>query len=141
MARRYQHVVKNITLDILTAYPAERPVGALRRCHVHAEVQLILHYEQHFPQRPPRAIGCSKSACFLCDSLIQKLGQYRISYAHRRLYNQWTIPDVSWITSKRAHYFKSVIENMIADMVQLAGTRRAQLFRPFGLESRAVLPY
>ena len=149
LARRfeYRHVMRNLALEYLTAYPASTPAGALRRCHVHAEVQLILHYEQYSLEKPPRAIGCSKSACFLCDSLIQAHGQYFISYAHRRLYNQWTIPNVSWMTTERIRCFRSILEDMTTKMVSLTGNvkrttanSRKQVFRPFALESRAGLP-
>jgi hypothetical protein len=144
---KYRHVNQNVILEYLTAYPGSRPAGALRTCYIHAEVQLILHYEQQSLQKPPRAIGCSKSACFLCDSLIQMLGQYHISYAHRRLYNQWTIPDVPWMATERVSCFRSILENMIAKMVSLTGNvgkptakSQRQVFRPLGLESRAGLP-
>ncbi len=143
----YRHVTRNIALEFLTAFHAEIPAGVSQKCYVHAEVQLILHYEQGSLEKPPRAIGCSKSACFLCDSLIQRLGQYRISHAHRRLYNLWTIPNVSLKSTERVRYFRSVLEKMVLEMGSLAadarGARtnsRGQLFRPFGLESRAAFP-
>jgi hypothetical protein len=149
LARRseYSPVNQNLILKYLNAYPASMPAGALRTCHVHAEVQLVLHYEQYSLEKLPRAIGCSKSACFLCDMLIQMLGKYHISYAHRRLYNQWTIPNVSWMTMERVYYFRSILENMKIKMVSLKGSARKvtsnsqrQVFRTFCLESRAVLP-
>lgn len=51
--RPFRNTIKTVTLEPLTAFEEERPVGALRPCFVHAEVQLILHYEQHPPKRPP----------------------------------------------------------------------------------------
>lgn len=149
LARRseYRYVTQNLALQYLTAYPTSKPAGALRTCHVHAEVQLILYYTQYSLEKPPRSIGCSKSACFLCDSLIQMLGQYHISYAHRRLYNQWTIPDVPWMPAEKVYHFRSILENMIIAMVSLTrdlrrttANGRRQGLRPFGLESRACLP-
>lgn len=143
--RPFRKSTKMVTLEPLTAFESERPVGALKSCHVHAEVQLILHYEQHPPERPPRAIGCSKSACFLCDMLIQKLGKYQISFSHRRLYNQWTIKDVKWMTTERRLCFQHILTTMIDDMLLLAKALRARdtkrlRLKTFGLESRAVLP-
>lgn len=148
LARRseYYHVTQNFSLEYITAYQASQPAGALRKCHVHAEVQLILHYEQHPLDKPPRVIGCSKSACFLCDLLIKMTGQYYISHAHRRLYNQWTIPDVPWMTMERVNYFRAILGGMIIKMGSLLENERRnntnsqkQTFRPFGLESRAGL--
>lgn len=141
----FYHSAKVVILEPLTAFAPERPIAALRPCHVHAEVQLILHYEQHPLQRPPRAIGCSKSACFLCDMLIQKLGTYHISFSHRRLYNQWTIKDVDWMTGDRVSHFQHILNTMIDEILLFAKTwqvRDTSQLRQmkFGLESRAVLP-
>lgn len=141
----FHNTTKRITLHYLAAFPAERPRGALKTCYVHAEVQLILYYEQHSTERPPRAIGCSKSACFLCDILIQKSRKYWISQSHKRLYNQWTIKDVCWMTEEQVLYFRDILQAITAEISslghELEGPFKRQLpFKKFGLESRAVLP-
>ncbi|KAH8657903.1 hypothetical protein BX600DRAFT_524038 [Xylariales sp. PMI_506] len=140
LSLKYHHLTQNIALKTLSAYDSATLPGASRPCHVHAEVQLILYYEQNFLQRPPRAIGCSKLACFLCDMLIQKLGAYHISYAHRRLYNQWMVPDVSWMSDEKVQYFRSIFRNMITEMEKATVPLVEGAFRSFGLESRAILP-
>ena len=140
----FHKTTKTVRLQHLEALGAEKPKGASRICHVHAEVQLILHYEQYPTQKPPRAIGCSKSACFLCDILIQKLGKYCISTSHRRLYNQWTINNVCWMKAEQVLYFRGILQVITADLSRLAqglgalDQRQLQMKR-FGLESRAVL--
>lgn len=141
----FHDTAKGIMLQCLKAPQSEKPDGASKTCHIHAEVQLILYYEQHQTERPPRAIGCSKSACFLCDILIQKLQKYHISFSHRRLYNQWTIMDVCWMTTEQAHHFRDVLRAIITELLSLrqslvAPCKRQLLHRKFGLESRAVLP-
>jgi hypothetical protein len=141
----FRNTTKVITLQYLEALQAEKPNGASKTCHVHAEVQLILYYEQFPTNRPPRAIGCSKSACFLCDILIQKLQKYCISHSHKRLYNQWTIMDVRWMTEEQVLYFREILQTIVRELSLLAKdlrtvTRVQRQFKSFGPESRAVLP-
>ncbi|KAI1139321.1 hypothetical protein F5Y05DRAFT_344830 [Hypoxylon sp. FL0543] len=141
---KYRHLFQNISLQFQIAYDPEIARGGTRKCFVHAEVQLILSYEHCRLEKPPRAIGCSKSACFLCDLLIQELGQYHISFAHRRLYDKWTIPNVIYLPSERVECFRAVFRNMINEMESLSNDTSAaaacRLSRPFGLESPVVLP-
>ncbi|KAH7114934.1 hypothetical protein B0J13DRAFT_459953, partial [Dactylonectria estremocensis] len=69
------------------------------------------------PYKPaPRAIGCSKSACYLCDLLIRKHGRYIVSHTNGRLYEKWTIPDVDWMTNTQADAFRCMIQTMIQDI-------------------------
>lgn len=66
--------------------------NALSSGKVHAEVQLLFHYE--IPQRglSPRVITSTKSACFLCNALFQLHGKYHIPTTHGRLYAGWLLP-------------------------------------------------
>ncbi|KAH7359485.1 hypothetical protein B0T11DRAFT_356185, partial [Plectosphaerella cucumerina] len=139
---QYQSLFKNIDVVALEANSGEVPAGLSKRCFVHAETQQILHYEQHPHQPAPRCIGCSKSACYLCDLLIAKQNRYRISHAHRRLYEKWTIPDIGWMSEDQAAVFATVIQDMIQELtaairLQQTGVR-AWMAYPF--ESRAFLP-
>lgn len=141
----FRGTTKAITLERLRASEAEKPAGALKPCYVHAEVQLLLYYEQYPSNKLPRVIGCSKSACFLCDMLIKRLGNYQISCSHGRLYNRWTITDESWMSVERALYFRDLLQTMTTEISFLA--RKLAVTDPgllrnrrFGLESRAVLP-
>lgn len=59
---------------------------------VHAEVQLLLFYEQQPHVSRPRIIGSSKSACYLCDLFIQSHGEFCIPRTHGRLYDRWILP-------------------------------------------------
>jgi hypothetical protein len=113
---------RNIQIECCVAPTKTQPGGAVKPCQVHGEVQLVLHYEQYPHDPPPRAIGSSKSACFLCDLFIREHGQYRISHSHNHLYPQWTIPDVHWMTPDQASRFQDVIQRMIDKMERLPGT-------------------
>ena len=60
---------------------------------VHAEIQLLLFYEQQPRGSRPRIIGSSKSACYLCDLFIQTHGEFRVPRTHGRLYDRWILPE------------------------------------------------
>ena len=60
---------------------------------VHAEVQLLLFYEQQPHVSRPRIIGSSKSACYLCDLFIQLHGGFSNPRTHGKLYDRWILPE------------------------------------------------
>ena len=60
---------------------------------VHAEIQLLLFYEQQPYMSHPRTISSSKSACYLCDLFIQLHGEFHTPRTHGRLYEKWTLPE------------------------------------------------
>jgi len=130
----------NIKLEHCNSPPPVRPIGSEDICHVHGEVQLVLHYEQYPMVPAPRAIGSSKSACFLCDLFIQKHNQFRISHSHKRLYHQWTIPDVQWMTAQQVLKFQGIIGAMTDDLALLLKTTQRRLRADLnGFESKAHL--
>jgi hypothetical protein len=74
-------------------------------CHVHAEVQLAVYYDI-LPRTPqdanathvlhrPRVIGTSKWLCYLCYLFLRYHASFVPSNTHGRLYDQWTVPDLS----------------------------------------------
>jgi hypothetical protein len=118
--RKKRSLFENITLERCSAYhPAYRHTN---RCYVHGEVQLVLYYEQQPKSRPPRAIGSSKSACFLCDLFIRNHGRYSVSNSHKRIYKQWTIPEVAWMSKEQLDRFRDIVRCMDAEMAQLIQT-------------------
>ncbi|KAG7112018.1 hypothetical protein HYQ44_010213 [Verticillium longisporum] len=89
-----------------------------------------------------KAYSATKSACYLCDLFILKQSRYHVSHAHRRLYEQWTIPDVDWMTEAQACTFRAIIQDMIQHMNEATRFRQARAM-PWGLdplESKAFLP-
>ncbi|KAL1837932.1 hypothetical protein VTJ49DRAFT_3252 [Mycothermus thermophilus] len=63
----------------------------LRESKVHAEVQIVCHYELHPPPIKPRVICSSKDACYLCNLLIQIHGEYHVPRTHSNLYPGWRV--------------------------------------------------
>lgn len=138
----YKTLFSNITIETLEAFGARRPEGSSSPCFVHAEMQQIVHYTNHPHDPSPRFIGCSKSACYLCDMFIQKHNQNRISHAHRRLYDKWTLPDLGCSTSKEAQKLKVILASMTNEMATVAAGFQQGLRPPkqYGAQSIAFLP-
>jgi hypothetical protein len=90
----------------------------------------------------PRVVGCSKSACFLCDMFIQRHDKYQITSAHRRIYPKWTIPNNTWITEKQITSFRSLFSGITHEIKRLNNMynldKNNRLSAP--IESKACLP-
>lgn len=141
--RRTREMFQSIHLESCEGYRATYPLGSRLTCHVHAEVQLILFYEQNVKTPPPRAIGSSKSACFLCDLFISKHGKFRISHSHNRLYEQWTIPRGPWSSPVLEQDLQKIMEKMSVELIKLRNAERRDIFQGYignnGPESRLHL--
>ncbi|CAD6443249.1 06f1a003-dff2-4b43-a961-2840998a1fbb [Sclerotinia trifoliorum] len=123
--QRCQGLFRNIQLEVCTAPEIQR---------VHGEIQLIFFYEQYPASLPPRCIGSSKSACFLCDLFIRKHGMYHISHSHGRLYVNWTIPEGDWMDEEKILRFDEILRDMNREMVQIKET----FVKPIGYEGNGA---
>lgn len=106
----YRSLLSNVMVERLPFACGGPGIG--RDLHVHAEVQLVMYYLALEISPAPRAIGCSKSACFLCHALISRLGDWSLSACHGRLYSKWTIPDGVRLERRRALDLASAIRQM-----------------------------
>ena len=59
---------------------------------VHAEIQLLFHYERNACKAPPRVICSSKKACFLCNLFFKVHGRFIVPSTHGRVYEKWALP-------------------------------------------------
>lgn len=59
---------------------------------VHAEIQLLFHYEWNPCSLPPRIICSSKQACFLCNLFLRIHGRFAVPNTHGRMYEKWALP-------------------------------------------------
>lgn len=106
--------------------------------HVHAEVQLAVYYdmaqkENQQPSDPsplaptttvmsttttlaPRTVGASKRLCFLCHLFLTLHGSFFPANTHGRLYDQWTIPDLSDYSSQVRLRYRDIIAGMDQDV-------------------------
>jgi OTT_1508-like deaminase len=119
--------------------PARSPLsmsGKCIDCHVHAEVQMVIHYmltDQGMQVRP-RAIGVSKDSCLLCFFFLGFNGSFRAPPTHGLLYEQWTIPDLKNLTKRQRLLLRATIAWMNQKIQTLANQRHP--FRKYALQSK-----
>lgn len=124
-ASRYPQVFRNIQLEYIMPYASvtteityESWAG---KCHVHAEVQLVVEMALQAKDRPgtgdktivkPRIIGTSKYLCYLCYLFLRCHGGFEILCTHGRLYDQWTVPDLVEYDAETRQRFATVLRKM-----------------------------
>ena len=99
-SRKYSKTFANVQLKALCPYQEKTSniacKGQQARCHVHAEIQILVFYSTitNAALKKPRVIGVSKSACYLCNLFIQEHRQFFITKTHGQLYERWNFPDL-----------------------------------------------
>jgi len=120
----------------LASYGASTIPSTLSERYVHAEIQLLVHYELHPRQLMPRAIGGSKEACFLCDSFIRAHDRFAIAGAHRQMYPKWTVPDLKDYTPQTVDHFRRVLSQVqLAVKGEYSKAKKQRTSGPFPLQS------
>ena len=71
----------------------------IKRCHVHAEIQLVDDHENRQKEsvikwRVHPYIGCSKLCCYLCHSFLRHHGFFQYRGTHWKVKPQWMVPEV-----------------------------------------------
>ncbi|KAH6644793.1 hypothetical protein C7974DRAFT_430475 [Boeremia exigua] len=115
-------------------------------CHVHAEVQLAVHYDllhqsSHITEtnigspesvfRQPRVIGTSKWLCYLCFLFLRSHGRYVPANTHGRLYDQWTVPDLAEFGGETRTRYRNIVDAMDKEVLRETGsTGSAQAEEP-----------
>lgn len=102
-------------------------------CAVHAEIQLLFHYEFHAPLNLiPRVICSTKSACYLCNLFFSLHGRFYMPSTHGRVYEKWTLPNQvqamrdSHLDEVIAEFSRAIIEVIIHQV----GVPRKRLYYP-----------
>ena len=106
---------------------------------VHAEIQLLLFYDQQSQGSRPRLIGSSKSACYLCDLFVKLHGRYCLPRTHGKLYDRWMLPEQSIERHTPNRHLTSVIDRfnaaLEAKIIQILRSTSQPLHRPHPIES------
>jgi hypothetical protein len=130
IAREYPHLFESgITMAYLEPYQSiSSTIGYeewAKTCHVHAEVQLAVHYDLMSQKREgsfltPRAIGISKSLCYLCYHFLRVHRRFFPSRTHGRLYDQWTLPDIIEFDDDVAGRYRGILKDIDEEVVRHA---------------------
>ena len=121
-ARENPHLFKEgITMAYLEPYQSvPTTIGFeewAKTCHVHAEIQLAVHYDLMSQQQEtvfltPRAIGISKSLCYLCYQFLRAHKRFFPSRTHGRLYDQWTVPDLTEFDDEIVERYRGILKDV-----------------------------
>ena len=131
------------TMPMLEALP---PFATTQQGRVHAEIQLVVHYEvtQRHPdqKRSPRVFGVSKTACYLCDLFLKFHQHFHVWKTHGRLWPAWTVPDLQTYDPPTRKLFRTVLVKMVREMARsrAPANRRRSLGRHQPVESCVLLP-
>jgi hypothetical protein len=94
------------------------------RWKVHAEIQILLFYEQRLHQDLPRVICASKSACYLCYLFLKVHGRFIVPRTHGKIYDRWTLPTYMTLDWKKntkllsvMHGFNQALETAIRQVL------------------------
>ncbi|KXS98405.1 hypothetical protein AC579_1386 [Pseudocercospora musae] len=117
-ARRFRSCFTRAEWTPLPRYRPSTTSEIQPRRYVHAEIQLLVHYELISPALMPRAIGVSKQACFLCDSFIRAHGQFAVTGAHRQIFPQWTVPDLEEYSAQTIQRFRRALSQLLVEVEQ-----------------------
>jgi hypothetical protein len=81
-------------------HDAKRLLRRWRKYVVHAEILLLLFYEEHPEIRLVQDyIGISKRSCYLCANFIRLHKRFVIEGEHQQLYCLWTLPECIYLRS------------------------------------------
>jgi len=133
--REYRTLFEEPKLETLEPYePSER--GSSSR-HVHAEIQLVVHYEMWPKECLPRVIGASKQACYLCYAFVKAHKQFCLLRSHGQIYNKWTVPDRSEYTLETLERIQRALGAVNQEVLdEIKRTRRSlKTSRNFPLQS------
>lgn len=96
-------LVEHRTKSNLVDTHASLQQKSLCKKKIHAEIQLLFHYEQQAQIKlRPRVICSSKNACFLCNAFIRLHNQFYTPKTHGKLYPSWTLPDLTTLSLGRS---------------------------------------
>ncbi|RKU41611.1 hypothetical protein DL546_002722 [Coniochaeta pulveracea] len=91
---------------------------------IHAEIQILAHYESNPSRLPPRVISSNKDACYLCHELIRIHGKYHTPRSHGRLYPGWKLPVMTVFPSLQKRLNQALEARIAAACSQILASGR-----------------
>lgn len=98
---------------------------------IHAEIQILTHYDLKPAKYPPRIIVSSKLPCPLCRAFFLCHRTYAVPESHGTLYRLWRLPAVG-VDSPVLQRFHSFLENESKRIITALA-----YFSPYAKSSRA----
>lgn len=97
---------------------------ALQESKIHAEIQIVAHYEAAHPSVvAPRVIASSKDACYLCHAFIRLHGKYTVPRSHGKLYTGWRLPAIQGFEETGYRLQGFLEQEILANIMRFAGLK------------------
>ncbi|THV44102.1 hypothetical protein BGAL_0733g00010 [Botrytis galanthina] len=130
-----ENICRLLKTDILEA--SDSFVQQTRRTSkegkIHAEIQLLFHFETHISKLLPRVVCSSKDACFLCNAFILMYGKMYTPRYHGRLYPGWRLPECLSVDLQSR--FNRILEDHIRNSFSTLISRQQKTVYPDPNES------
>lgn len=141
LSRTYPKIFTNLILSPIDHYSVSTRASTqfVPKRFVHAEIQILTYYELNPPDLSPRVIGASKDACFLCGSFLRAHGVYQVPRAHRKIYHQWTVPDLDSYSRQTVNKFRRCLEQVYQDIKEQTQLSTLNTTLPHPLQSTVNL--
>jgi hypothetical protein len=124
----------NTTYPQLNDQFALQTKKTLDKAKIHAEIQLIFHYEMNPSELPARVICSSKDACYLCNAFITMHGKMHMPRSHGRLYPGWRLPLIASLSDLSVR-FNTELEHFIVASLKTIFSRKKKTAYPDPNES------
>jgi hypothetical protein len=82
---------------------------------VHAEIQILIHFELH-PENRPRFIQASKKPCVLCHSFMREHGFHDVPQSHGSVYWNWTVPEIAQSANAARSKLNLALQGVATDL-------------------------
>ncbi|KAJ9142119.1 hypothetical protein NKR23_g7368 [Pleurostoma richardsiae] len=119
------HVSNAIAVKRLRKKPAaknrqfsDKVFEGVKHAKIHAEIQILAHYELHPVQRPPRYIASNMDACYLCWTFIRLHGKFHVRKSHGSLHTRWKLPVVATLRPVQEQLNAALEEDIIHGIKQ-----------------------
>jgi OTT_1508-like deaminase len=120
-ARQYPALFQQVTINYLVPYQEVSTFIGYHEwattCHVHAEIQLVVHYDLNRDCRP-RCIGTSKWLCYLCYQFLLAHKLFFPSRTHGRIFDQWTVPDLVELSGTLVQEYRRILKEIDGVVLQ-----------------------
>ncbi|PQE33415.1 Heterokaryon incompatibility protein [Rutstroemia sp. NJR-2017a WRK4] len=130
-----ENICRLLNIDILEASNSfvKQARRTLKEGKIHAEIQLLFHFETRISKLLPRVVCSSKDACFLCNAFILMHGKMHTPRYHGRLYPGWRLPE--FLRADLQSSFNQILEHHIRDSLTTLFSRRQKTVYPDPNES------
>lgn len=120
---------------------AKQAKQTVTEAKIHAEIQLLYHYEIEPLTLPPRIVCSSKDACYICNQFILMHGKMHTSRCHGKIYTGWRLPALPALQDLERR-FNMMLDTLVETTLSTLLVKRKRITYPDPNESTLLsLPH